>query len=370
MLLSNVLLVDASGITETHTGNKTWSWNVNKSITPDDYNTSIPYFVYMDEHQGHEELDCEWWFWNYSFAPFQLFTTVSSAYAYRIEIGNPSNYTNKCQADWIRPIVGTTSEIAKGEGVYGKELGSNMTQSIWYFNDNAVKDVYISFMGHFSTFYMEDFVAQDIKTTGSVRIDVYRYTKEQFDTLVSDAIESGNGLQAEGNELAGIGNALQTQGNTLMEEQNNLQKEQNETSAGILASINDFFGGFFDNLVSSVIGIFVPTKEELLAYLTAEVEWMQEAIGIIGLPLIILSEVAKVFLSPAGKATITFPGFEWQGHVVWREQIINLASPLDGGRIMVEVFQHVRFVTSILIVFAFIDYLRKVLERDILGGQD
>lgn len=100
---------------------------------------------------------------------------------------------------------------------------------------------------------------------------------------VQGAIESGNDLQEEGNKL--------------QEESNELQKEQNETSKGILGKISDFFGSFFQNLIDSIVSVFVPEDGYFTDYFDRLYEFFSEKLGFLIYPFELMADFIGAYLS-------------------------------------------------------------------------
>ena len=150
----------------------------------------------------------------------------------------------------------------------------------------------------------------------------------------------------------------------ILEESKNIQKEQAETSKGILSSITDFFGSFFDNLIQSVISVIVPSSEEMSVLFGQLNQFFSDTFGFLYYPFDFLIRAFNVFLDSDSETGLTFPSFSIMGHEVWGSQTYDIGSDDLAGSI----FQYVRIGTGALLSLGFVDYLRRFFDKRFGGG--
>lgn len=149
-----------------------------------------------------------------------------------------------------------------------------------------------------------------------------------------------------------------------LNEQTEVQKEQAETSKGILSSITDFFGSFFDNLINSVISVFVPSSEEMSGLFDELNQFFSDTFGFLYYPFEFIIKAFDIFLNSDSSTGLTFPSFSIMGYEVWGKQTYDLASDELAGT----VFTYVRIGTGTLLSMAFVAYLRNFFDKRFGGG--
>lgn len=366
-MFSNTLEVNASAVSK-NIAVDDWSWSVNNtSITPKTVNTTMPVERAIGNTSTSNTTVAPYlYYWYQYFATQKLFTTSTEYYAYKITINKPSTFSCTTDAVWRKVVVGTLGEIASGNCEYGVAFSSSMNPSIWYVSDYAEKPVYVGVMAYFDTHSWEvdaDFGTRKFVSSGKSAITVTAYSKKQYESSIVDSIENGNDLQQEGNNLQQEGNDLQEESNKLQEESNKLQEESNETQKGILNKVTDFFGSFFQNLIDSVLSIFVPNSETMGELFNELNEFFSDTFGFLYYPFELLIDFIDM-LTLDEEPALSLPSFEIMGHTVWEEQSIVLG----GDSLVSEIFGYVRVGTGALLSFAFINYLRAFFDKRFGGG--
>ena len=147
--------------------------------------------------------------------------------------------------------------------------------------------------------------------------------------------------------------------NTDTIEQTEQAKEQTETQKGIFNSIKEFFAGFFQNLIDSVVHLFVPTSDEMSDLLEQLNQFFSDTFGFLYAPFDYFIQLVNVFLSADAGTGLTLPGFSIMGHEVWADQTYDLSSdPLVG-----QIFGYVRTGTGVLLACWFIMYLQNFFKE-------
>lgn len=135
--------------------------------------------------------------------------------------------------------------------------------------------------------------------------------------------------------------------------------EVNETSKGIFASIKDFFGSFFQNLIDSVIGLFVPSSDEMSDLFGQLNDFFSDTFGFLYAPFDYLIQLIGVFTSSTGTTGLTLPGFSIMGHEVWGDQTYDISSDPVAGQVL----GYVRIGTGVLLAGWFIMYLQDFFKE-------
>lgn len=142
-------------------------------------------------------------------------------------------------------------------------------------------------------------------------------------------------------------------------EQLEQQKEQTETQKGIFGSIKDFFGSFFQNLIDSVIGLFVPSSDEMSDLFGQLNDFFSDTFGFLYAPFDYLIQLIGVFTSSTGTTGLTLPGFSIMGHEVWGDQTYDISSDPVAGQVL----GYVRIGTGVLLAGWFIMYLQDFFKE-------
>lgn len=141
-------------------------------------------------------------------------------------------------------------------------------------------------------------------------------------------------------------------------------KEQTETQKGIFQKISEFFGSFFQNLIDSIIHIFVPTKEEMSDLFDRLNNFFAETFGFLYYPFDFIIDAFNIFLEADSETGLTLPGFSIMGHEVWGDQTYDIASePIVGT-----IFGYVRMGTGAMLAMWFVNYLRNFFDKRFGGG--
>lgn len=132
----------------------------------------------------------------------------------------------------------------------------------------------------------------------------------------------------------------------LQEEANALQKEENETQKGILDKITDFFGNFFKNLGDFLLGLIVPSSEELSVFLEEVNAWFGDRLGFIWYPFDLALRLVDALAT--GEADTSFQVPPLKLDLLGSEYTIY-----EGGTVELDVFgffKYVRMFTSFMLV--------------------
>ena len=328
----------------------TWSIDVSQSgFTAGSTNTTIPFTV--QSYVSDSGIEIEQYYYYKNFATSTILEADMGYYGYKVVLTPKTTTKFDTDAIWTRFIVGSSGELASGKAEYGVTYSSSASPTIWYHSDNGEFSLRVALQGYFTSSYVGDSkTTNEFTCKATWEYKIYGYTKAEYESL-QDSIDQGNDLIEEGNEL--------------IEEGNKLQEEQNETSKGILSKITDFFGSFFDNLINSVIHLIVPTDEEFDEISESFVTFFNEHFGFLMFPINLFTDFMGVFFnSSPSSAKLTFPSFSIMGYKVWDNYVVDFKDlPL-----VADIFSYVRTGVGVILVFAFLNYLRDFFEKRFTGG--
>lgn len=249
----------------------------------------------------------------------------------------------------------------------GTRIGADFFKGAFYL-DNSVSGTTVS--GDFSTdIYLK--IPSSYCSSNGVIIVYVTYGFEYFGSAPYKAlsgsfgvpIEISENVKYESGDTTGISGKLDSINET-EKEQLEQAEEQTETQKGIWQSIKDFFGSFFDNLISSIIHVIVPTSEEMSDLFNRLNDFFAETFGFLYYPFDFIIQAFNIFLEADSATGLTLPGFSIMGYEVWSEQTYDLASePIVGT-----IFGYVRMGTGAMLAMAFLNYLRDFFDKRFGGG--
>lgn len=159
-------------------------------------------------------------------------------------------------------------------------------------------------------------------------------------------LQKGNELQEEANALQSEEIVLQEEANTLQSQEIELQEEANKTNKSLLDKVTDFFDNFFARLGEFLLGIVVPSAEELTAFLQEVNDWFSDRLGFIWYPFSFAIDIVAALAN--GTADTGFQVPEFNLNILGTEYQIwgGMTVDLDAFGI----FRYVRIFTSFLLV--------------------
>lgn len=286
----------------------------------------------------------------------QLFTSNANYYGYAITVTRSTKttltYDNTMKEYWV---VGSATDLLNGQNVGGLIDASSFT--VWVPTENSVQSIHMAPFFLFSVVsFVHDGLVSDVEA-GSYAINC-KYTVKYVGYKTKAEYESAmNDIKTE----------LESQTGQL-EEQTEQIKEQTETQKGIFSSIKEFFAGFFDNLTNSIIGIFVPSSEEMSELFNQLNDFFSDTFGFLYFPFEFIVKFLTVFVDSAsfdsGAHYLTFPGFSIMGIQVWQPIKFGLLE----YPVISTIFTYVRTVTGIILSVAFVNYLRSFFDKRFGGG--
>lgn len=198
-----------------------------------------------------------------------------------------------------------------------------------------------------------------VDSDDTVQAAIYNSIYLGYFSSLSDTVSS-EALQAIEDEIA-KGNA---QSSAQHEEQLEVEQEQAETQKGILNQVTDFFGNFFENLKDFIIGIFVPSAEEMAALIDELTTFFSDKFGFLYYPFDFIIHAFDALMSEGNGTVIIFPGFSIMGYEVWPDIPVDIAE----NEIAMTFFETVRMVNGFILSLSFINYLRNFFEKRFGGG--
>ena len=319
-------------------------------------NTTLPI-----DFEYSEESNAEIAYFYFLSDKEKLFTSSSDVYAYKVLLYTWGGWGNNSQVIWSKPVLGTSSELVTGNCEYSTidDMQTYYNENIWIVTDGAIKDIYLGFM-HYC------YQSFDISGGSSV-YNPQIYYHYNFTCSVTPYTVEEYAVMKESNQIAkDTQESIESQ-TEIMEEQTDIMKEQAETSKGILSSITEFFGGFFDNLISSIIGLIVPGSDELSELFDRLNQFFSDTFGFLYFPFEFMYQLVDVFLNSEvnNGVTITFPGFSMMGYQIWEEMQVPV---VQGGTPIYYIFTYIRMGTGCILALSFVAYLRNFFDKRFGGG--
>ena len=327
-----------------------WNWNVNTSAYDENDDEAAVFW-----YKGKQSL---------------LFQSEAEYYGYQVKVvrnvKTAVTYNNCDIGFWC---VGTAGQLLNGENRGGILDSSSFT--VWVPTNNSVQAVHMAPFFHFKTSWdnWEDNGEiidggyggkYDIRCQYTVTYTGYK-TAEAYQSAMSSI---QNELEHQTTEMEEQ-TQLQQDQLTEMEDQTEQLEEQTETQKGMLSKMTDFFGSFFDNLVDSVIGLFVPSKEDMADLFNRLNDFFSETFGFLYYPFDVFFEIINSLITADYTSVqFTFPTFSIMGYKVWD----NIKFSFNDYPLTKQIFTYVRQGTGVIIVFSFIDYLRKFFDKRFGGG--
>lgn len=202
----------------------------------------------------------------------------------------------------------------------------------------------------------------------SLRMDAFdQYPASDNVSVMNDKLDEilRNGSNAAVTEAINSQTGVIEEGNRLQEEANELQREENETQKNIFDKISEFFNGFFDNIISTVVSLVIPSSEEVTAFLDEVNGWFGARLGFVWYPFDLA--VRLVSALSQGEASRTFAVPSLTLHILGEDYVIWNAVEADMDAF--GIFVYVRWFTSALLVSAVVSLAVRKWDEWI-GGHD
>ena len=322
-------------------------------------NTTLPIDFEYDN-----ESNCEFAYFYFLSDKEKVFTSSPDAYAYKIDLYTGGGWGDNYQVIWSRPVLGTTSELVTGKGEYStiEDLQTYYNESIWIVTDGAIKDIYLGIMHYcYQSYVADNYYFPDIYYHYNFDCTVTPYTVEEFAVM-----EESNQIAKDTQDAIKDQTDVMNEQKDIMEDQKEIMEEQSDTQKGILSKITEFFGGFFENMTNSLIGLIVPSKEDIADLFDRLNQFFSDTFGFLYYPFDFLYQLFDVFLNTPENygVKLTLPGFTIMGYTVWESMDASLIFNTDWYRI----FSYVRTGTGFLLCTAFLIHLRNFFDDRFGGG--
>lgn len=180
-----------------------------------------------------------------------------------------------------------------------------------------------------------------------------------------DPTDVSLGSTADGgvSQIVGSVDRLKEQTQKDAEQAHKDAEQAHEDSKNIFDKIADFFGSFFDNLINAVIGLFVPSDDDLAVFMDEMKSFLTDKLGFLGYPFELFAKLIAL-IAKEGDAVLTLPGFSIMGFVIWKDTTFDLSALMSNFPGLCE---SVQLGTSVIIIGAFLLYCQKKFN-DVLGG--
>lgn len=140
-----------------------------------------------------------------------------------------------------------------------------------------------------------------------------------------------------------------------------------DTGGGLLATIKNFFGGFFSNLINSILGLFVPSSDYFSTWFSNLNTLLSDKLGMLYAPFdLLISTLNAIYSADTTEPGIVFPGFDWDGQTVIEPFTFYFSSLGD----QFETFREaVYFSTDVIFLFAFLYLMQKKIALVLTGSE-
>lgn len=171
----------------------------------------------------------------------------------------------------------------------------------------------------------------------------------------------------------------------LQQENNETTEDTNETTHNIFDSISSFFGSFFENIIQSLISVFVPEDGYFSQWFDRVNTLLADKLGVLYYPFnMIISFLNQISNSSSQSGQIVFPEvalpMDGQRYVIIERTTLNLAdydvettssenSSLVGTSGYTSVLSTIRTFSSFGVVLALVSLFLKKLNH-IVNGED
>lgn len=270
----------------------------------------------------------------------------SDIYAYKVDFAfSNTSSVGSMRNIYAHFVYGTVDDFFSENLTGIADLGlKNRDTSLWIVSDYSVSTYYFSTLSYVHTYMVgTSSSSAKIVVTSDVDVTITPYTQTGYLQEIAD-------------------NSKET--NEKLEETNETLKDTNETTKGIFSSITEFFGSFFQNLIDSVIGLFVPSAEEMSDLFGQLNDFFSDRFGFLYAPFDYMIQLMQVFTSSTGSTGLTFPGFSIMGYEVWPDMTYDLAS----DPLVSMICGYVRTGTGILLSGYFIMFLQQFFKERFGNG--
>lgn len=142
----------------------------------------------------------------------------------------------------------------------------------------------------------------------------------------------------------------------------------NPNGGGILGTIKNFFGGFFNWLKDLLLGLFIPDDDYFSTWFSNLNNLLSAKLGMLYAPFDLLITVLNaVYLSSTDFTGVPFPEIRWGDTVLIGSQNLTFASLL--GEHFSEIQGYVYFATDVVLLFAFLMLLQRKISLILRGHE-
>ena len=140
-----------------------------------------------------------------------------------------------------------------------------------------------------------------------------------------------------------------------------------DTGGGLLATIKNFFGSFFSNIINSFISLFVPSSDFFSDWFDDVNTLLSDKLGMLYAPFdLLISTLQAVYSADSTESGIPFPGIEWDGTYLVEPFTFYFSSL---GQQFNDLREAVYFGTDVIFLFAFLYLLQKKIALVITGSE-
>lgn len=162
--------------------------------------------------------------------------------------------------------------------------------------------------------------------------------------------------------------AHEIQQSTLESSQAIEESVTSDTGTGLLATIKNFFGSFFSNIINSFISLFVPSSDYFSTWFENLNDLLSDKLGMLYSPFdFIISILNSVYSADTSEPSIPFPAIIWDGTTLVSAQNLKFSEILGDNYSTLQ--GYVYFGTDTVLLFAFLYLLQRKIALILTGSE-
>lgn len=248
-------------------------------------------------------------------------------------------------------IFGSSTDL---NGVYTFQRGRDMLGTIPTTSAPLVVSGFIEF-----DFFLPDDTAYDLSTLSFSFHPSYNYNvyslKDDYKYEIGSINVTDSVTQQQLQDLNTSTDAIE-------------DSTTNPNGGGILGTIKNFFGGFFDWLKDLLLGLFIPDDDYFSTWFTNLNTLLAAKLGMLYAPFDLLITVLNAVYSSSTDFTgVPFPEIRWGDTVIIGSQNLTFSSLL--GEHFSTIQGYVYFATDVVLLFAFLMLLQRKISLVLRGHE-
>lgn len=140
------------------------------------------------------------------------------------------------------------------------------------------------------------------------------------------------------------------------------------TGTGLLATIKNFFGSFFTNIINSFKSLFIPDDDYFSDWFNNLNDLLSDKLGMLYSPFdFLITVLESVYDADTTESSIPFPEIAWDDTVLVESQSITFSDLLGDNFDTIQ--GYVYFATDVVLLFAFLYLLQRKVALILTGSE-